>query len=402
MNLIERYIFGRTARLTLVTLAATTVVVMITQVLIFVNVLTDSGQAISTFFNLALMLIPAMLVVVTPFALLIGASQTLSTMNADSELAVMEGAGGSQVLTAKPIILLGTLLTLLTLGIAHFVEPWSNRQIRIIVSEAGADLVRLAVQSGTFKRIDEGLYIQIAQELPGGEFSGIFIADSRDPKTELIYYAQRGIIVRPADRELMVLNDGEVHRRTVATGDVSVIQFASYAIDFSQFGPAGRTTAFLPKERSTAYLFDPDPNDHFTKVRPQLLRSEINRRFSEWLFPVAFALIAVYFAGSARSNRQERIWSLAAATTVAAVVRGLGFFFMNASGGSTTMVVLTYALPVATIVLFAGLLVSGRQMRVPAWLDRRGSAAAAWMQARGQALWSRFATPRGENAGGSA
>ena len=399
MNLIERYIFRRAARLTLVTLMATTVVVLITQVLIYVNVLTDSGQAISTFLKLAVMLVPAMAVVVMPFALLIGASQTLSSMNADSEIAVIEGAGGSQKITAKPILVLGMVLTLLTLGIAVFVEPWSNRQIRTIVAEAGADLVRLAVQSGSFKRLDEGLYIQIAEQLPGGGFGGIFIADMRDDKTELLYYARRGVILPQGERELLVMSDGEIQRRTVASGEISVIQFASYAIDFSQFSPAGKTRHFLPKERSTAFLLDPDPNDHIVKMRPAMIRSELNRRFSEWLFPVAFGLIAVYFAGGARSNRQERLWSLTVAGLVALGVRGAGFFFMNASGMSRPMTVLTYALPLVTIAIFATLLVSGRQLRIPPWLDSWGSAFLAWAERQRLALQLRLA---GYRAGGGA
>lgn len=399
MNLIERYIFRRAARLTLVTLAATTVVVLITQVLIYVNVLTDSGQAITTFLKLAVTLVPAMMVVVTPFALLIGASQTLSQMNADSELAVIEGAGGSQKITAKPILILGIVLTLLTLVTALVVEPWSNRQLRTIVSEAGADLVRLAVQSGSFKRLDEGLYIQIAEQLPGGGFGGIFIADMRDDKTELIYYARRGVILPQGERDLLVMSEGEIQRRAVATGEISIIQFASYAIDFSQFSPAGKTTAFMPKERSTAFLLNPDPNDYFAKARPDMLRSELNRRFSEWLFPVAFGLIAVYFAGGARSNRQERLWSLTVAAFVALGIRGTGFFFMNASGISRPMTVLTYALPLVTIAIFAGLLVSGRQLRIPGWIDNWGSALLAWAERQRIALQLRLA---GYRAGGGA
>ncbi|MCO5159716.1 MAG: LptF/LptG family permease [Mesorhizobium sp.] len=396
MNLIERYIFRRATRLTVITLAATTVVVLITQVLIYVNVLTDSGQAITTFLNLAVMLVPAMAVVVAPFALLIGASQTLSGMNADSELAVIEAAGGSQKITAKPIVVLGVILTLMTLGIALFVEPWSNRQIRTIVSEAGADLVRLAVQSGSFKRIDEGLYIQIAEQLPGGGFGGIFIADMRDDKTELLYYARKGVILPQGDRDLLVMSEGEIQRRSVASGEISVIQFASYAIDFSQFSPAGKTRHYLPKERSTAFLLDPDPNDHIVKIRPTMIRSELNRRFSEWLFPIAFGLIAVYFAGGARSNRQERLWSLTVAAVVALSVRGAGFFFMNASGMSRPMTVMTYAVPLATIAIFSGLLVSGRQLRIPAWLDRRGSAFLARAERLRLALHFRMAGYRAD------
>ena len=48
MNLIERYIFGRAAKLTVVTLVAATFVVLITQILVRINLLTTSGQSLAT------------------------------------------------------------------------------------------------------------------------------------------------------------------------------------------------------------------------------------------------------------------------------------------------------------------------------------------------------------------
>lgn len=380
MNLIERYIFRRAAVLSLTTLAAATVIVLITQILIRVNVLTDSGQALSTFLKLGTMLVPAMAIVVMPFALLIGASQTLSAMNSNSELAVLEAAGGSQSLTAKPIVILSLIMTLTTLGLSLFVEPWSNRQLRDIINEAGADLVRFAVQSGSFKKLDDGLYIQIGEQLPAGAFGSVFIVDMRDTATELLYYAKKGSIQESDGSQLLMMSDGEIHRKNPVTSEVSVIRFASYAIDFSQFGPAARTTVYFPKERSLGYLLDPDPNDIFAKDRPHLLRSEVHRRLSEWLFPLAFGLIATYFAGSARSNREERAWSIAGAVGVAILFRATGFISVNGSGTSQPHAVMAYLVPLTAIVLFSWLIVTGRQLRIPQGLVDRTSAAAAALE----------------------
>jgi lipopolysaccharide export system permease protein len=376
MNLIERYIFRRALQLSLMTLVATTVIVLITQVLIRVNVLTDSGQSIGTFFRLALTLVPAMLVVVMPFALLIGASQTLSGLNADSELAVIEAAGGSRSLTAKPIVFLGAAMALVCMVITVFIEPQSNRQLRDIISSAGADLVRFAVQSGSFKQLDENLYVQISEQLPGGAFGGIFLADLRDEAVELLYYAKRGIIQNVDGSDLLIMADGEVHRKNPNGPELSIVRFASYALDFTQFGPAGKTSVYLPKERSTAFLLDPDPDDALVKKRPDLFRSELHRRFTEWIYPLSFGLIAVYFAGSARSNRQERLWSLAAAGALALAIRGAGFYVTNGAGSSSIQAALAYVVPLAAIALFAGLIIAGHSVRVPQiWVDRASGAA---------------------------
>ncbi|MDP3895167.1 MAG: LptF/LptG family permease [Mesorhizobium sp.] len=402
MNLIERHIFWRAAQLSLTTLAAATVIVLITQILIRVNVLTDSGQAISTFLKLALMLVPAMAVVVMPFALLTGASQTLSAMNSNSELSVLEAAGASQITTARPIFMLAVIMTLTTLGLSIFVEPWSNRQLRDIIAEAGADLVRFAVQSGSFKKIDTDLYIQIGEQLPGGAFGSIFIVDMRDKAAELLYYAKKGDIQDNDGSQLLVMEDGEIHRKNPATTEVSVIRFASYAIDFSQFGPASKATVYFPKERSLAFLLDPDPNDYFAKTRPDLLRSELHRRLSEWMFPLAFGLIATYFAGSARSNRQERAWGLVGAVGVAILFRAAGFVSANGSGKSLAYAVAAYLTPLSAILLFSTLIVTGRKLHIPQSLVDRTNALAAAVERYRVSFQLMLRGYRRERAGGDA
>jgi lipopolysaccharide export system permease protein len=377
MNLLERYIFRRTLSLSLTTLSATTVMVLITQVLIYVNLLTASGQALVTFFVLAATLVPPMINLVMPFALHIGATQTLNGMNSDSELAVIEAAGGAQSIQTRPIIALAIIMSLLALALSHFVEPWAYKHKRDIIAKAGADLIRFAVQSGTFQQIEDNLYIQISDQLPSGDFGGIFIADSRKPDTDLVYYAKRGAIKQIAGADILVLADGEMQRKNAATGDVSIISFESYFLDFNQFGSTSGGTNYFPKERSTEFLlFAPRTDAFFLNNEPKDIRSEIYRRFSEWLYPLVYGTIAIYFAVGARSNRQERLWSLAAGVAVALAVRGAGFFLVNVSGINSLYAFLNFAVPIGSILLFSTLILMHKSLRFSqAWVDGAGALA---------------------------
>jgi lipopolysaccharide export system permease protein len=373
MKLIERYIFRRVLALSLTTLCATTAIVLTTQVLLRVNILTESGESLATFLKLALFLVPAMATLVMPFALLIGASQNLNAMNSDSELAVIEASGGSNLLIARPVMLIALAMTIVSLGSSLFVEPWSNRQLRDIISGASADLMSFAVQSGTFKRVSKNLYIQIDEQLPGGDFGGIFIVDLRDPQMQLIYYAKRGAVRSVDSDNFLLMQQGEIQRKNLQTGQISTITFASYALDFATFDASQRTTSYYPKERSTAYLLSPDPNDPTVKNVPDQIRSEIHRRFSEWLYPLFFGLIAVYFGGAARSNRDERLWSLGLAVLVALAFRSVGFLVVGNSGKSLISAALCYLTPLSGIVIFGTLVLSHKAPRIAqSWVDRAG------------------------------
>lgn len=400
MNLFQRYIFIRAFKLTVTALLAATVIVLITQVLDRVNLLTSSGQALLTFGKLALMLVPSVATVTLPFAMLLGVMQVMSRMNSDSELAVLEAAGASPLSTSRPILVLGLLLSAVTFVANNFIEPVANREIRNIVSTAGADLVRTAIQSGSFKRLDDNLYIQVAEEKPGGKLGGLFIADLRDKNMDLLYYAKEATILSHGETSLLTMEDGQIQRKARTTGDVSIIRFDSYSIDFSQFGAAGKDVVYFPKEQQLGYLLDPPPTDYFAKNRPHFVRSEIHRRFTEWMYPLVFAVIASYFVGAARSNRQEQLWSVAAACLIALMLRGGGFFMTNLAGTSSTIAALLYVVPLSTFAIFGWLILTGKQLRVPQGLVDRTSSIFVWLEQRRTGLQLWMQGYRGRRAGG--
>lgn len=380
-------------------LFATTFIVLTTQVLLYVNVLTQSGQALSSFMKLALTLTPGMMLIVMPFALILGASNTLNRMNNDSELAVMEAAGAGRKFIIKPVLLLAVAMTLVSLFIAQIVEPWANRARRDLLVAASADLIQIAIQSGSFRELENNLVVQVADQYPGGELGGIFMVDRRDETTELIYYANRGTVVKEGGRNLILMHNGQIHRRNIKTGDVSVISFASYALDMSRYGPGNGPAVYQPKERDLADLLNPDPNDWFAKNQPQTIRAELHQRFSDWLYPMSFALIAIFFAGTARANRQERIWSMTTTFSVAFVLRGLGFVAADKAGESTLFAAACYALPLGSIAILSILLVSGSVIAVPQKLLDRVTAIAAALEAQHAKLMSRLSWRRKHSRG---
>ena len=71
-----------------------------------------------------------------------------------------------------------------------------------MVAAARGDLLSLVIQEGTFRKIDDGLFIQIGERLPDGRLGGIFVADSRAEGTRprLLRQDRRGRARRAARR----------------------------------------------------------------------------------------------------------------------------------------------------------------------------------------------------------
>ena len=88
-----------------------------------------------------------------------------------------------------------------------------GRRRRILKrATARADLLSLIIQEGTFRKIDDGLFLQVGERLPDNRLGGIFVADSREEGANLIYYAKSGSVVEKGDDRDMwqVLANGGV------------------------------------------------------------------------------------------------------------------------------------------------------------------------------------------------
>jgi lipopolysaccharide export system permease protein len=368
MKQIERYILRRMASLTFWSLAAVTLLVMTTQVLIRVDVLTTTGQAIGAFMLLAATIIPSVISIVAPFALLIGVGQVLSGMNSDSELVVVEAAGARPATVLKPVMALSVTLSILVLLVSNFVEPWSNRKLYDVLAQAQSDLFSVAVRSGTFMQLENGLHVQVNEKLPGGALSGIFLSDTRAEGTEAIYYAKNGVIRPVGETNVLLLLDGELQQRDLSNDQISIVTFTSYALDMAAFVPAGQSAARRPKEQSTAYLLNPPTGDHYADTSPHIVKQELVQRFSSWMYPLAFGLIAFTFLGKARSNRHEQFQNGALVAGIALGARGFGFYSVEEAGLDPVMELLSYALPLGLIALFGALAITGRALTIPkAW-----------------------------------
>src|SRR6218665_164959 len=123
MKILEIYILRRIFQMFLVTLIPVLTIIWTIQVLGRINLVTDTGQSMTSFATLATFILPTIVPVVLPFALLIGITQTLTAMNNDSELPVIDASGAGRSIIYRPVLILGILLSVVSFLVTNFVEP---------------------------------------------------------------------------------------------------------------------------------------------------------------------------------------------------------------------------------------------------------------------------------------
>lgn len=388
MKVVERYIMRRAFALFMGTLLWTLAIVWTTQVLARLDLVTDSGQSALTFFQVASLILPSIIPIVVPFALVIAVAQTLSTMNADSELVAISASGASRLTVIRPVLLLAVAASVFCFAVHNGVEPYARQKNRELVAAARADFLSLVIQEGTFRKVEDGLFVQIGERFPDNRLGGIFVADSRDEGVDLIYYAKTGAIIERGDKQVLLMNDGVVQRK-VPSGEVSVVRFTSYVFDLSAFSADMDETTLLPKDQTTHYLLNPDADDPIFKRSPNLYKTELNKRFSEWLFPIAFALIALAVAGDPKSHREARIHPLITAVVACLAVRWLAFFAEGESKSMPALGAMMYAVPILASLIAILFIRAQKTMELPMnWVDA-GLSLARRLRRRLAALWLR-------------
>lgn len=365
MQLIEGYIFKRIFSAFILILVSLSTTVWMTQALRAFDLVTGQGQSIGTFFRITVLLLPGLATIVSPIALLIAVIYTFSSLNADSELVVINAAGAPQKTLLKPVIIMGLIVTIFMALMTLYFTPLSLRQWRTLVTDVRADIITTILEEGEFMKVSDGLTFHLRNRAADGTLEGIFVSDDSPTDTTVTYLAENGVILDHAIGTFLIMRDGTIQRRNKSDGAISMIEFSSYAFDLSTFASRTKIPAFKPSERETSYLLNPDPQDRYFQKNPEKFAGELHNRLTAPLYAFIFAILPLAFFSQAESTRNGRGLTITAAVTLAFTVRVLGYYFGSIEAANTLAIVFLYILPIITALFAALLILGGIQLRVP-------------------------------------
>ena len=324
MGSIDRYIFRTTLASFALVLVSLTGVIWITQALRGIDLMTSQGQTVATFLGLTSLVIPALVLVIAPIALMIAISHTLNKLATDSEIIVMNAAGLSPFRLFRPFVHATIVVALLVAFIAAYLAPDGMRRIKQWDAEITADVLTNILQPGRFAQLDQNLTIRIRERQPGGILLGIFIDDRRDPKERVSIVADHGTVVKSGNGSFLVLEDGNLQRFEAGKRDPALVAFGRYAFDMSKFSQ-GHDTSLGIRERYLWELFSVDENDPMSRLLSGQFRAELHDRFMAPIYPFAFAALTFAFLGTPRTTRQSRNFSIGSAILAVFGLRMAGF-----------------------------------------------------------------------------
>ena len=367
MGSIDKYIFRTTLASFALVLVSLTGVIWITQALRGIDLMTSQGQTIITFLGLTSLVIPALILIIAPVALMIAISHTLNKLATDSEIIVMNAAGFSPFRLFRPFIYATIVVAILVAFIAAYLAPDGMRRIKQWDAEITADVLTNILQPGRFAQLDQNLTIRIRERQPGGLLVGIFIDDRRDPKERVSIVADHGTVVKSGDGSFLVLEDGNLERFEVGKREPAMVVFGRYAFDMSKFSQHGDVSLGI-RERYIWELLWPNADDPVYKALPGQFRAELHDRFLSPIYPFAFAALTFAFLGAPRTTRQSRNFSIGGSIFAVFGLRMAGFACSVMTVKTPVAAIIQYGLTLGAVAIGVWIIIYGLVIEPPASL----------------------------------
>jgi lipopolysaccharide export system permease protein len=359
MGSINRYIFRTTFSAFLVVLVSLTAVIWVTQALHDFDIVTSQGQTILVFIGITGLIIPLLVLVIAPIALLIAVAHTLNKLSTDSEIIVMNAAGMSPWVLFRAFMTVAIVVSLMVGAIGAYFAPKGLRMLRDWLTDVRANVVSNIVQPGRFTQVENGVTIHIRERRPNGQLAGVFLDDQRNPAERITVTAEVGEVIDNDKGTFLILKNGVLQRHATDQRDPVMVVFDRNAFDLSQFAGGAQAVTYSIRERYLWQLILPDPKDKFFVEQPGQFRAELHDRLMAPFYPLAFTVIAFAYLGAPRTSRQSRTLSMVGAIGGVATLRLIGF--ASSVFGATVPSMLALQYVAAAFAFAAGI-----------WVIRRG------------------------------
>ncbi|HXQ84815.1 MAG TPA: LPS export ABC transporter permease LptF [Xanthobacteraceae bacterium] len=377
MGSIGRYMFRATMGAFLITLVSLTVVIWFTQAMRDFDLITSQRQTLLVFVGITGLIIPLLVMMIAPIALVMAAAHILNKLSSDSEIIVMNAAGVSPWRLLRPFLAAAVVVSLLVSVIAAYISPRSLRELRDWGAQVRADILTNIVQPGRFTTIGGDLTFHIADRRPNGLLVGIFVDDRRDPKEHVTYLAEQGEIVKNDNGSFIVLEGGSIQRLEAGQRDPRIVTFDRYAFDLSKFTGGPQNVVYTVREKYLWELLWPRPDDALFTAQPDQYRSELHDRLATPLYPLAFVIIAYMFLGPPQTTRQSRTLALLGMIGVVSLLRLTGFVSVIIGVRVPSVLILQYVALTGAMVFGLWQISRGRTVEPAAGVSKLATAIGA-------------------------
>jgi len=349
MSGITWYIFRQLIVGTTFVSVALAFLVWLTQSLQFLQFIVNKGLALGAWLKLTVLLLPWFLSVILPAALFFVVLFVYSKLTVDRELVVAQAAGMSRLHIGAPALL--TALTAMLMGLVFtlYLVPESMRSFKELQWTIRSDVSQVLLRDGTFNQISEDLTVYVRGRDQNGDLIGVLVHDTRDAERPMTLMAERGALGDTAGGSNVVLHNGSRQELQRGTGNLSVLYFDSYTLDFRGVGGGEDDRYADIRERPTRELFTLSETDGISYANMVRMRAEGHQRIVGPVGAIAFTLIGLAFLLTGAFDRRGQTKRMMGAIVVVVVLQAAALGVMSLASKDLSYVPAMYAVALLPI-----------------------------------------------------
>jgi len=210
-HLLERYVIKAILPYIGLSLFLLTFVLLAQQAGRFVEILGSADASLAAVADIALGLIPTIMIFTLPMSVLIGTATGLSRMGSDSELIAIRAAGVGTWRIAWPVLLIGIIFTFLTLYVGFEVAPRATSLMRRAAVRVALSKLDSPIQPQAFNTEMPGKVVYVRDgDRAQGQWGRLFIHWHDEGEDIRLVTARHGRIDVTGDRTELALTDAVV------------------------------------------------------------------------------------------------------------------------------------------------------------------------------------------------
>lgn len=313
-------------------------------------------------FELLAYLVPHYLSTAIPAALFLGLLMGFNRMSANSETDAFMASGIGLHRLARPVILLGVLLSLLTIIIMGWVQPHARFAFRSLFFDIQNIDVFYLAEEGVFMQAGERTFIIDELDRSNNAFKRAFIFQDKGPKGTETVTSSNGILYDAPQGKRPILHLENGHRLTLNAPPSPTAATAPPNAEVTEFAladtPLGRISkdVFRPRGIDERELTFPELFAHLDNPPEQATAAEVSSDLNERLVTAVSILILPFLAipFAVGSRRSPRSFRMGFALVLIVVYNEIIQQGANAAQRDVVSPLVVMWLPCALLALFAG------------------------------------------------
>ena len=313
-------------------------IIWITQAVRLLDLISEDGNSIATYFLYILSTFPKIVSRISIIIFFISFVVTISKFEDHNELKALWFSGLDKKIFITYLVKFSILFVFLLILIRLFVVPYFSNYSRYLLLNSAVGSIAPLIKYNNFNNPLKKITIYVGKKNQIDELEDIILFENNAEKSKTII-AKSGVILNENNKNLLVLLNGSVQEEN--NKKIAIIDFDKITLDLSQYSK--RTVDYYKfPEISSIELFKRAKNKNDSQL-PDII-SELNNRIVIPLFIPSLVILACFLMSINREFINKTIFKIAI-FSLGILIIVIGEILLNLSSKKNIANILLYAAP---------------------------------------------------------